>query len=416
MAKTKLITKKVDEVSELWSDDYEAAYQIIEKEINSLYRKTADVMNEFIVTQGFEGDISNVDEKVQFLKKKYKEASIPLVDTRTFKNWFDGNSYVIPEKEKIIGVAFAFNLSLSEAESFFKRMHIARGIDLHSINELPYYFCLKNNYTYAEAITIKNTLDKISLDEDSNGIYTKYIKKDIDELTTVQELIDYVKKNTASFKKNYIRARDFVSAMWDELTAEGAIIYQDNMSLNEACNFDKEILQERCNILNKRNASQRNSEKTDVLSKETIINTILGYDKDTQEKFKKNRNIKTVLNNSPIIHKFFAKNFPNRTAIGNILNGDKVEPDSIRKVLILLDFYRFWSNEDTLEKKGNYIKWEFQINDILSEAGLSELYFGNPYDAIFLFCNRMEKKDEKPLSVFRDFMLYVYECYSTTKG
>ena len=44
------------------------------------------------------------------------------------------------------------------------------------------------------------------------------------------------------------------------------------------------------------------------------------------------------------------------------------------------------------------------INKMLLEVGYLELYLGNPYDWIFLYCS----KSQEPLTVFREFIHEMY--------
>ena len=60
--------------------------------------------------------------------------------------------------------------------------------------------------------------------------------------------------------------------------------------------------------------------------------------------------------------------------------------DSIRKVIILLDFYRFWVNVKLDEGQTGLIKIELaevyheEADDLLYHCGNNALYNGNPYN------------------------------------
>ncbi len=399
-SRTQLITTKFDEI-EIWSDEYDKAYEIIAKDINHMFRKTSDVMDDFIIDNGYSGDITNLDEKVSFIKEQYKKQSIYLPDSRTIKSWFDDNSYVVPSKENILVLSFAFNLSLDDADLLLKKLHIDRGVDVHDIHELPYYFCLLKKLPFDIVLKIKNEIKDIEFENQGKSIFTNEIAEDVLDLESVEQLIDYIKKNTSSFNVNYVRARDNAIILWREISNSCSQIYVDYKSINES-DFDKEIERERDN-------RKSYEKKTVELHTEDIINTILGYGKGIKKVMPRTKSYAPLFKNNPIIHPLFASNFPNVQLLTKALDGNKVEADSIRKILILLEFYLFWSfpQEDNDLDANN--TWIIEMNDILSESGLSEMYYGNPFDAIFLFCNKQYEEGENPLDVFRDFMLYTFE-------
>ena len=83
--------------------------------------------------------------------------------------------------------------------------------------------------------------------------------------------------------------------------------------------------------------------------------------------------------------------------MSDILSEDKLSTsksyDSIRKLIILLDFYRFWVNAK-LNSETEYYKtldedklteiYIEEANNCLYDCGYEDLYAGNPYDWIFL--------------------------------
>ena len=98
-------------------------------------------------------------------------------------------------------------------------------------------------------------------------------------------------------------------------------------------------------------------------------------------------------------------------------NGKKVSFERVRKILILLLFYRFWI-EIALENAENGEKFPYEdigdnkerflcyMNDELSDVGLPILYEGNPYDWIFPFAASARTEDDvqSPLDNLRGYM------------
>ena len=83
--------------------------------------------------------------------------------------------------------------------------------------------------------------------------------------------------------------------------------------------------------------------------------------------------------------------------------------ERVRKLLILLAFYRFWAGRAL--GQGGYEAAETdrgrcvcEINDCLLDAGYPLLYPGNPYDFLFLGAIHAGY----PLVAFRDYMRELY--------
>lgn len=91
----------------------------------------------------------------------------------------------------------------------------------------------------------------------------------------------------------------------------------------------------------------------------------------------------------------------------------------VRKLLILLVFYKFWvikalnKNDYYSEQDENDLeRCKSMINEMLVDAGYPTLYPGNPYDFIFL----ASMNTLFPLLSFRDIMREIYgqkSCVTT---
>ena len=71
--------------------------------------------------------------------------------------------------------------------------------------------------------------------------------------------------------------------------------------------------------------------------------------------------------------------------------------ESIRKMIIMLFSYTFWYHVQWKQKTFDIEDYTEQLNALLNESGFSPLYYGNPYDWMFLYCTL----SDAPLDVFR---------------
>ena len=74
--------------------------------------------------------------------------------------------------------------------------------------------------------------------------------------------------------------------------------------------------------------------------------------------------------------------------------------ESIRKMIILLFSYTFWYQVQWKNVQIDIDDYTEQLNALLNECGMSLLYYGNPFDWLFLYCT----VSERPLDTFRDMI------------
>ena len=79
--------------------------------------------------------------------------------------------------------------------------------------------------------------------------------------------------------------------------------------------------------------------------------------------------------------------------------------EELRKMIILLNSYIFWYQIQQQQCQFDLEDYIAEMNAMMTECGFSELYMGNPYDWMFMYCTL----NERPLDVFRGLMLEVLE-------
>ena len=104
-------------------------------------------------------------------------------------------------------------------------------------------------------------------------------------------------------------------------------------------------------------------------------------------------------------------NFPGKKVMSDVLDATKISTsksyDSIRKMIVLLDFYAFWacikvgiSDVSDIDKSTLYEIYQEEADSRLKLCGYENLYAGNPYDWIFLCASH----SEDPLAFFRAYI------------
>lgn len=404
------------------ADDYYPRDKILEAA--EMFRMFADSMDIFIKEHGYFGDPDNIEEKADFIKYAFERAGIPI--PRGIKEWFTKEKGI--RRTTAFQICFAFGLDRKETDAFFRRVMLTRSFDLHVMEEVVYYFCMQKGLDYAKAIEIMNASPKDEVPQvtksrmvfDENILLTSEIEEDLEKFCSEKDLLAYFRSNVERFGYNNAGATQKLQKLWGEIREK-----KKGLADREKKQIHRAAV----------------SAKADR-SISDILNQILGLDETeiTDQKseplfvLNADRSLKPLLKDNPLLPEIAQKQFPNRQTLEKILKGDHVETESIRKTMILTYFYYFWikkalrvqdeqDKKASLKMEGNETdrmpEWNLtsyqaregddgrfidNCNRYLLEAGYPELYIGNPYDWIFLYCSR----SEEPLTVFREFIHEMY--------
>ena len=352
-------------------DDYGDIIDYLNKAEN--FRTFDEGLTEFIKKHGYveEDGLSKekcVEQRVAFLLKKMKEKNISI-SKKTLEYHFSGEKRpdVKDSSRKIIfKLCFAMDLDVEETTDFFNKIYFDRTFNVKNIDELVYYFCIKNkkSFTYAEEL-IRYVLD-------NKNAFNRYNVTAIKEYTNLLNRIQGKKED----KEVLDRLSKVKTNREDEDLKKCGLVVQD---------FYKNNLSELTTNM-------------DIASVDFMLYVIYGsflpVGKNGKSKYSFAKNAKLL--------KIIKSNFPSKKTISDA-NKENISFEAMRKILILLEFYAFCfdaneaDDEECIDFFDNFTE---QMNDILDSSGMGPLYVGNPYDWLFLYC----AKCDNPLDVFRSII------------
>lgn len=408
-------TMAMDRKAHEAADEFYPREKILEAAVS--FRTFASSMDDFLKRNGYGGELDNVDKKVAFIKNAFEQAAISV--PRGIREWYTKGKTI--SRTTAFQICFAFGLNKMETDDFFRRVMLMKGFDCHVMEEAVYYFCIINGKDYADAEQLLNELPKESVPEMTKGrmlfdgdiLFTSSIVREIEKFKNEAELLGYFRDNVRKFGYNHAAATEQIQKLWNDIRKpEKGLADQEKVKL------------QRVDI---------HAEEPRSVSE--ILRQIMGLDEVDEEKkplfvLNSDRSIKPLLKDNPLLPEVAQKQFPNRQTLEKILKGEHVETESIRKTLILTFFYNFWikkalAQEDEIEsnrsdekgcflqatnllayqaKPGDEGRFMDDINRRLLEVGYPDLYIGNPYDWVFVYCS----SSEEPLSVFREFIHDMY--------
>lgn len=362
------------------SDTFEAdLLKIIEQ-----FKQFSERMDTFLQENGYTGDITDANLKVDFIKEQYRKEGIK--PPREIKLWFDNNQPIT--RETAYQLCFAFKLDLEKTSTFFRKvMCRERCFDCHESYEAVYYWCIRNKMTWQTAQDILLKIpEKVRMGKlvEDDILYTGTILHELDQITTIDDLVLYINENQSRLIYNNASATKAIQRLWMGITKEGGLLERE--------------LQYYTRIKTKRSTWD-------------CYLAMMGIEKNIANELPKGKD-RTLVDVIKRLPKAIADSFPGRESIEKILRSEHVDYEIIRKWLILLSFYEYWCHR--FLSKGNYCsepndfeRCRAHIDQQLAEAGYMTLYPGNPYDWLFLYSS----DEGEPLRSFRNIWQSLTDNY-----
>lgn len=354
-----------------WSDfeedeDYERMIEFINSD--SGFKTFGEGLIYIISKKYPDVDSENVIEFIYECCDKNEVKKESIASSNTFKNWFKSDSK--PKKgeqsrDAMFALAFALELNPDETADLFHKVYMDRAFDFRNTKEIIYYFCISQDKSWEDAQKLIKLADISDHSSDDKTIYTSLIGKELSEISDESELISYIKSHCNNLSKSNITAKENM----EKLVEKAKEIAREEMTLPE---FES---------LYDNKWRKEESFSTNLLY-EIITGVSPSSDKGTISVFKNSRLPKEIKNRFPESSSFSVKN---------------QTYESIRKMIILLFSYTFWFKIQHLKVDADFDDYKEELNALLFDCSFSELYYGNPYDWLFMYC----ALNERPLDVFR---------------
>ena len=367
---------------------------------NALWQKWNELDEEFdnTTTLDFLNDEDEFrtfgDGLITLINKKYPDADLKdvpkflaamckendmdinaIASRNTLKNWFEGDKR--PKKgeadrEHMFALSFALNFTTEETAELFHKVYLDRAFDFRNEKELVYYFCISNNKSWSDAQSIINSIEHLEGSDDKT-VYTSVIKKDVDAFTDETQLLTYIKNHRHNLEQSNKTAKEHLA----RLLAETKELVRIEATLPE-----------------------HEGQYDGMWKKEDTVSTNFMYSVITDTTPSSSKGTTTVFKNARL-PKEIKNRFPEATSFA------EKEPtyESIRKMIILLFSYIFWYQVQWKNVQIDIDDYTEQLNALLNECGMSLLYYGNPFDWLFLYCT----VSERPLDTFRDMIALILD-------
>ena len=359
--------KMEDSLFRQWSideEDYSGVRAILGSEFRTFGEGLLDIMT---VKYGA------IDDPIAFIRKEASERGVLLSaigSLNTLKNWFHGGPR--PKKgdatrQSMFALAFALNLSIDETKMLFHKVYLDRAFDFRETLDIVVFYCLSHNRTWDDVQSLLMQTGESVVDD--HTVYTQVLKDRVSALSADLELIDFLQRHQHNLSKKNVTAKQQL----EELLLKANAFAQKEL---ESTAMEEQF-----------KGSDRSSNS---FTYEMIIGISPSGEKGTISLFKHAALPKEIRNRFPEAASFSKKN---------------PTYEELRKMIILLYSYIFWYQVQQQHCQIDLDDYIAEMNAMMTECGFSELYMGNPYDWMFMYCTL----NEQPLDTFRGLMLEVLE-------
>lgn len=267
-------------------------------------------------------------------------------------------------RKKLFALSFALDLNVEETIYLFHNVYFDRAFNLKNTDEMIYYYCKNNGKSWNDAKRLIEKANKIILEQtnqNSHTIFTKYIKEELNRTKSEEQLLEYISEHVRDLcKKNS--------------AAKRALQIQKESAL-ETARKEAELYKYKGEKKQKNSMAFLYSMILDQLDNTKLYKS--KKNKDPQKDVFV-RGSKTVFGKNARIRDSIKSNFPEASK----LSKEDLNYEEIRKLIILLYSYHTWYNNKDIDIE-EYVE---ELDDILYDSGLPPLYYGNPYDWLFLYC------------------------------
>lgn len=344
------------------TEDYQNVLNVLQTDFRSFGEGLLDILSKKAKEK--------VTNPLEYLKAMCVEADVDISDigsANSLKSWFSGGPR--PKKgddsrDKMFTLAFALKLTAAETADLFHKVYLDRAFNQRNYKEVIYYYCINHQLSFSHA---KHLISKVEFDLTScdKTVYTAKLIEETSALNDDTALIAYINSHAHNFAINTKSAKVELNNQ-----KEKALRFAQ---LEADSTWDKSLYY----------GANRTS---DSFLYEIITERSVSGDKGTVTLPFRNADLPKEIKN----------NFPQVKSLS-----DKVDSyEELRKAIILLFSYSFWREATSQNAYDIFDDYIDQLNDLLIRANLPELYYGNPYDWMFLYCTYADN----PLDTFRGIL------------
>ena len=297
------------------------------------------------------------------IKRRYKEIlGISAKDfPKAVSNWLKGKAASTDNRRNNYELCFALEMDLKQTAEFFQKYFYTLPFNVKSSTDAIFMYALNNRMSYSAAEELLKKAEGF-LPQETAHTATSKIADAILGFDDDEEFLQYLSKHCYNNEQQFQLARNKCNDEIDKVKQK--ILKKANNPYDETA---KIVSPNRLNSL--------------------TIEQLLGY---KCQNCSKSRMVHTL-------PKHFTESLPKDVTLGKIINDDVVSYEVLRKALMLLKFYNYYSDAEAADQAQEHEASKYEINerlmdfrnelnDVLFSCGFALIYERHPFDCLLMYC------------------------------
>lgn len=328
-------------------DTYDDVIEGIEKKIdfNDIYIFREGVADR-LTQLGTACSAEDTDIMLAEVKCRYKQ----LLDKpcpRTVQEWIKGTTPGTTNRQNNYELCYALEMDYKQTRLFFQKCFLTLPFNVKSKTDAVFMYALYHNKPYS---VVKNLLtgSKGFVSQQYAHTSTSQIAAVIFQTDDDEKFLEYLSTHCYDNEQQFQLARSYINK---EISLLKTKIVNDD-------------------IIDTVSPNRLNSR---------TISELLGYKYQLSDKKSRTR----------VLPKRFTESLPNDVTLGKIINGETASYELLRKTLMLLKFYNFYSEAENTENENiyrNLLDFFDELNAALTSCGFAQIYLRNLFDGMLFYC------------------------------
>ena len=294
------------------------------------------------------GTICTKDDKQIMLaevKRRFKQLlgkSCP----KAVDKWVQGTPPGVTSRCNQYDLCYALEMNEQQVHIFFEKYYLSIPFNVKSRIDAVYFYCFVHQKPYS-AVTEMLEASSGFVPQENAHTATSQIATMIQSTDDDDRFMEYLSKHCYGNKQQFQLARQCINREIE--------IIKETLS-NDPTKY-----------VNKNRANSG------------VIAELLGYRYQSPDRKKLGKKLP----------KRFTESLINDETLGKIIRGEQATYETLRKALMLLKFYSFYSeanNTDEVTINGNLLDFHDELNNLLCACGFARLYERHPFDCLLLYC------------------------------
>ena len=265
---------------------------------------------------------------------------------RTVQNWIRGTVPGVTNRQNHYDLCFALEMDEQQTGLFFQKHYLTLPFYVKNKADAVFLYCLHHHKPYQTAVKLLEE-SRDFVDQENAHTATSQIKSVILQTENEEAFSRYLSAHCYGNEQQFQLARQKIKLEIERI--------KDHIT-----KYDTE------------------SQLTpDRLNSATIFE-LLGYRYQSRDK--------SVGAKLP---KRFTESLPNDVTLGKIINDEEASYELLRKTMMLLRFYNFYSeteNTDHQTANENLMDFHAELDEMLYSCGFAQTYLRHPFDCLLLYC------------------------------